>query len=254
MLAFSAAPAATADPVYTAEWELVGKNFFAKNSHDLTFSAKKKIRKIVRTNPGVEFSITGFAQYSETKNRGYLSKSRALHVKRFIRSLGFEGTVNVKAGWAPDVKGSKDSARRTEIRIKELSTFSLKLNDLYIDTDWICPFAWAVYTGEVTIEDGLEAETYDRMINNAAYNGMCEENYGFELADLEAGTYTVVVGYFHDAYCGVSSLTDADYVGNWQPECYEMLGDEGTYYFYTFELDENLVLNGPDWSGYILEQ
>lgn len=245
VLAFGSVSAANADPVYTAEWELVGKNFFKKDSSKLSFDAKNKIRRIVRTNPGVEFSITGFAQFGETKNRGYLSETRALNVKRFIRDLGFDGPVEVKAAWAPAEKGSKPSARRTEIRIKELGTFSLTLNDLYLNGNWICPEGWQLFSGSVSIAD-LGSDLNDRLVAMDMYDNFCNENTGYTNPELEAGTYTFVLGYDQDASCEDGLLSDGDYVGNWVQACFD-----GNLYFYTFELDEDLTLSGPDWSSYV---
>lgn len=222
--------------------ELAGRVFFKENKTTLSFSAKKKIRRVIREIEG-DYSLTikGFARFGETKTRDFLSKSRAMTVKRYLWTLGVDVEIQTVAGWAPAEKGVRDSARRAELFVTpEINeTFDLTLFPLNRE-DATCPFGWALFEGEVSVLEN----PYDSLY----YEDRCTSVTGGNWSDLPAGTYTFVLDYvsFHDCYTS-PVLNDVQFRGVWSIDC-QIKGDNTvTVYSYEFELVENTMISGPIW-------
>jgi OmpA family len=224
--------------------ELAGRVFFKENKTTLSFSAKKKIRRVIREIEG-DYSLTikGFARFGETKTRDYLSKSRAMTVKRYLWKLGVDVDIQTVAGWAPSEKGVRDSARRAELfvnpEVNDNQTFDLQLNPLHLDQVWICPVGWSLYEGEYV--EGKE------VLDTSDYNDECSDTYGGDWTDLPAGTYTIILGFEHDANCESDAvLADSNFIGYWVHSC-PLGAVEASMYLYEFELDEDMTITGPIW-------
>jgi hypothetical protein len=246
---FAGAISATADDaqepneeIYTTmampAGELVGKVFFKENKTTLSFSAKKKIRRVVRELDGAAvITIKGFARFGEVKSREYLSKSRAMMVKRYMWKLGVDLEINTVAGWAPAEKGVRDSARRAEIFViaDDSETFNLTVAPFHLDPASICPSGWTLssggdYVGGELIED------------------RCVDASGDEFTDLPSGSYTLEVGFAHLDTCDSARLSDVSYIGQWtNMGCVPMGDGYYTVYKLDFELNQNKTLTGPTW-------
>jgi hypothetical protein len=220
--------------------ELAGKVFFKENKTTLSFSAKKKIRRVIREIEG-DYSLTikGFARFGETKTRDYLSKSRAMTVKRYLWTLGVDVDIQTVAGWAPAKKGVRDSARRAELFVTPIviTTYDLTLAPVYTPQA-SCFVGWALYEGSVL----------ENPIDLLPDQNVCADLSGDNWTDLPSGTYTFVLSYASELDCYSDPiLNDVQYRGAWSIDC-QLIGDNvRTVYSYEFELDEDMAITGPIW-------
>lgn len=218
--------------------ELAGRVFFKENKTTLSFSAKKKIRRVIREIEG-DYSLTikGFARFGETKTRDYLSKSRAMTVKRYLWTLGVDVDIQTVAGWAPAEKGVRDSARRAELFVNPRvnTTFDLTIAPFHLDPASICPSGWTLLSGG----EGL---------GGVFNSNRCVDNPGGEFADLPTGSYTLEVGFSHIDACDSARLSDVSILGQWVNMGCTPMGD-GYYTIYKleFDLDQDKTVSGPVW-------
>lgn len=218
--------------------ELAGKVFFKENKTSLSFSAKKKIRRVIREIDG-DYSLTikGFARFGETKARDYLSKSRAMTVKRYLWTLGVDVEIKTVAGWAPAEKGVRDSARRAELLVNPVTikTFDLTIASLHLDPSSICPSGWSLIKNGETLRSTL-------------FSDICVDNQGDEFTDLSGGNYVLEIGFAHIDECNSPRLSDVSIIGQWiNLGCSPFEDGYYTVYRLDFELDEDMTVTGPIW-------
>jgi hypothetical protein len=218
--------------------ELAGRVFFKENKTTLSFSAKKKIRRVIREIEG-DYSLTikGFAQFGETKTRDYLSKSRAMTVKRYLWTLGVDVDIQTVAGWAPAEKGVRDSARRAELFVNPLenTSFDLTIAPFHLDPASICPSGWTLSSDGEPVGGNL-------------YSNRCSDNQGDEFTNLPSGSYKLEVGFAHLDTCDSARLFDVSILGQWVNMGCSPMGD-GYYTVFAldFELDQDKTVTGPIW-------
>ena len=220
--------------------ELAGRVFFKENKTTLSFSAKKKIRRVIREIEG-DYSLTikGFARFGETKTRDYLSKSRAMTVKRYLWTLGVDVDIQTVAGWAPGEKGVRDSARRAELfvnpEVNDNQTFDLTITSFHLDPSSICPSGWTLLSDGEPVAGNL-------------YTNRCNDNQGDEFTNMPSGSYKLEVGFAHLDACDSARLFDVSILGQWiNLGCTPMGDGYYTVFKLDFELDEDMIITGPIW-------